>query len=162
MKATKKYFLILTIIFAVFFAFVVHILKHQRQNDTQQKIMNVNLDIDDRNYLVGKDEIDRRRVLFITMAPDINSFDRYPPLPIDAYLSVMRKTKHLDKALFWADSISIEIDSIPENKCLEVTVNHREFFRALAFEMGKEYDNAVRSYIARPKKNATLLLIEVA
>ncbi|MDR1483676.1 MAG: hypothetical protein LBT09_02515 [Planctomycetaceae bacterium] len=97
----------------------------------------------DSVYLCNKDDYDKRRILFCTMAPDMDIFDRHPPYPIDAYLSVMRKTRSVNKALFWADNIVIEHDGELSPDDIQ---RQRYNFRALAFEMGKEYKEAIECY----------------
>jgi hypothetical protein len=97
----------------------------------------------DSIYLCNKDDYDKRRILFCTMAPDLDMFDRNPPYPIDAYLSVMRKTRSVNKALYWADNINIEHDG----ELISNEIQRQRYkFRALAFEMGKDYKKAIECY----------------
>lgn len=118
---------------------------HETKISDGQHQTEINKDSLDSVYLCNKDYYDNRRILFCTMAPDMEIFDRHPPKSIDAFFSVMRKTRNVNMALFWADNIEIGIAG-ESGFTLEDEQRMRYEYRALAFEMGKKYMEAVECY----------------
>ena len=86
--------------------------------------------------MTDEERAEKNKTIYTTMAPDLE----YNPyvVPLDGFYSVMRTTKDLDKALFWADAV------------VEVYEDPREgveyFYRGLAYEMAKQYPKATECY----------------